>query len=311
MLMDSKDIFPDIYDDMTGGFATYDAFAPGMSVVSAAYQAYSATHGIDAGAYLAAETFSERMSGFDMDAIMGNMSLMYSELVEGMGLISSLYPVSDSWPLEQALGIMADRHFHLDFDGLSSASRDQIPDEIDINVLCKAAAKAVSSERAEDKDSLAERIISGYEQEITADKGDEKAEAAAKPDRSVVEFFLEKILFPLIIELIILSISNALSGRVPETDVYNDITVINNYYVNESRLDAAVLRAFNWRLVCRDSMVRVRPDRKSTVVAKLKLGQPVQVISKNRKWREIRWNDGKTMLSGWIQNYRLRGFREC
>lgn len=305
--MSSKDIFPNIYDDMLKGFAAHDAIVPDMPAISAAYQAYSVAHGIDAGAYLAAETFSDRMSGLDMDALMGNMALMSAELAGGMDFISSLYYVSDSWPLEQALGIMADRHFHVEFDGLSGVSLDQLPDDVDIDELCKATARAISSEKVEDKDSLAEHIISGYEQRAA----DEKDNTAIKPDRSVVEFFLEKVFIPLIIELIILFISNALSSKAPEIDVHNDITVINNYYVNGSKLDAATLNAFNWRLVCRDSIVRVRPDRKSAVVAELKPGQLVQIYGKNKKWREIGWNDGKTMLSGWIQNYRLREFRKC
>ena len=309
--MSSKDIFPNIYDDVIRGFAAYDAFVPDMSVISAAYQAYSVAHGVDTGAYLAAETFSDRMAGLDMSALMGNMALMSAELAGGMDFISSLYSVSESWPLEQALGIIADRHFHIDFDGLSGISRDQLPDDVDIDELCKATARAISSEKAEDKDSLAEHIISGYEQGAAADNGDENDNTVVKPDRSVVVFFLEKIFIPLIIELIILSISNALSGKAPEIDVHNDITVINNYYVNESKLDAATLNAFNWRLVCRDSIVRVRPDRKSAVVAELKPGQLVQIYGKNKKWREIGWNDGKTMLSGWIQNYRLREFSKC
>ncbi len=92
-----------------------------------------------------------------------------------MDFISSLYSVSDSWPL------------------------DQLPDDVDIDALCKATARAISSEKVEDKDSLAEHIISGYEQMAA----DEKDKTVAKPDRSVVEFFLEKVFIPLIIELII------------------------------------------------------------------------------------------------------------
>ncbi len=56
---------------------------------------------------------------------------------------------------------------------------------------------------------------------------------------------------------------------------------------------------------------RIKPDCSSQVVEKLPLGKIVKIVEKYKKWVHICWLNEDGMHSyGWVQNYKLREFKE-
>lgn len=115
------------------------------------------------------------------------------------------------------------------------------------------------------------------------------------------------------------SVNNCLPGTfftVASTDIsinnsFNTYSEVNNYYVNVKELDADSLNMANFRIVNQDCSPRLKHDCHSAVAGKLSEGQVVRVISKDKKWIQIEWEDeaGESCF-GWIQNYKVDEFKK-
>lgn len=102
-----------------------------------------------------------------------------------------------------------------------------------------------------------------------------------------------------------------LSIKQPEPATINNITQVYNYYATEIGVEVKLLNECKFRIVCVDEvMPRIKPDCSSGVVEHLSLGKVVCVVNKYKKWVEITWeNNNGEYCSGWIQNYKLKGFK--
>lgn len=91
---------------------------------------------------------------------------------------------------------------------------------------------------------------------------------------------------------------------------YNYTQQVNNYYIVGMGYDAKELNTTKYRIVNRESIVRLKHDCHSIVIEKLEEGKVVRIIDKYKKWRQIIWEneDGEECM-GWIQNYRLTEFK--
>lgn len=117
----------------------------------------------------------------------------------------------------------------------------------------------------------------------------------------------EVYIYPLLVSLFFF----ILSSNQPQSVAINSIIEVNNYYTVEVGMDVNALNDYNFRMICKDNvMPRVKPDCSSRVVGHLSMGKIVCVVGKYKKWIEITWkNDEGEYFSGWIQNYKIVGFK--
>lgn len=117
----------------------------------------------------------------------------------------------------------------------------------------------------------------------------------------------EVYIYPLLVSLFFF----ILSSNQPQSVATNNIIEVNNYYTVEVGMDVNALNDYNFRMICKNNvMPRVKPDCSSRVVGHLSMGKIVCVVGKYKKWIEITWkNDEGEYFSGWIQNYKIVGFK--
>ncbi|MBE6813526.1 MAG: SH3 domain-containing protein [Ruminococcaceae bacterium] len=106
-------------------------------------------------------------------------------------------------------------------------------------------------------------------------------------------------------------------------DITFNINITNdystNYYIQEVQ-NQYVNYVTNGNITINESICfvaekevkpRIKPDCSSQVIEKLPLGKIVKVVEKYKKWVHICWlNEDGTHLYGWVQNYKLREFKE-
>ena len=106
---------------------------------------------------------------------------------------------------------------------------------------------------------------------------------------------------------VVLGVTNSSATTINN---YNYTQQVNNYYIVGMGYDAKELNTTKYRIVNRESIVRLKHDCHSIVIEKLEEGKVVRIIDKYKKWRQIIWEneDGEECM-GWIQNYRLTEFK--
>ena len=93
-------------------------------------------------------------------------------------------------------------------------------------------------------------------------------------------------------------------GSQSDSSRYDDVNFILK------TIDAKELNTTKYRIVNRESIVRLKHDCHSIVIEKLEEGQIVRIINKYKKWKQIIWeNEYGEEYMGWIQNYKLTEFK--
>lgn len=147
--------------------------------------------------------------------------------------------------------------------------------------------------------------------ELDETVSEEIREVVASKDGKLLSEKQRKIwqmyIYPLLVSLLFFILSSNQSQQVAT----NTITEVNNYYTVEVGMNVNTLNDYNFHMICKDNvMPRIKPDCSSRVVGHLTMGKIVCVVGKYKKWMEIIWkNDEGEYFSGWIQNYKIVGFK--
>ena len=191
-----------------------------------------------------------------------------------------------------------------------SALSQKALEDVNINLLGRVTDQVFSEVEEWDIDTVSETIATEYEKvtDIPLNKENqdlpvtEKRKIDAKDIREWLGFIIMLISF-------FLEIMNSSSTTINNYN-YNYTQQVNNYYVVGFGYDAKELNTTKYRIVNRESIVRLKHDCHSIVIEKLEEGQIVRIRDKYKKWRQIIWEneDGEECM-GWIQNYKLTEFK--
>lgn len=189
-----------------------------------------------------------------------------------------------------------------------SALSQKALEDVNINLLGRVTDQVFSEVEEWDIDTVSETIATEYEKvtDISLNKENqdlpvtEKRKIDAKDIREWLGFIIMLISF-------FLEVMNSSPTTINN---YNYTQQVNNYYVVGFGYDAKELNTTKYRIVNRESIVRLKHDCHSIVIEKLEEGQIVRIIDKYKKWRQIIWEneDGEECM-GWIQNYKLTEFK--
>ena len=159
-----------------------------------------------------------------------------------------------------------------------------------------------------DIDTVSETIASEYERATNLSINKEKQNLPIEEKRTIdVKEIREWLNFIITIISVVLGVTNSSATTI---NIYNYTQQVNNYYVVGRGYDAKELNTTKYRIVNRESIVRLKHKCHSIVIEKLEEGKVVRIIDKYKKWRQIIWEneDGEECM-GWIQNYRLTEFK--
>ncbi len=157
-------------------------------------------------------------------------------------------------------------------------------------------------------DTVSETIASEYEKATDLSLNKEKQNLPIEEKRTIdVKEIREWLNFIIAIISFVLGVTNSSATTMNN---YNYTQQVNNYYVVGMGYDAKELNTTKYRIVNRESIVRLKHDCHSIVIEKLEEGKVVRIIDKYKKWRQIIWEneDGEECM-GWIQNYKLTEFK--
>ena len=157
-------------------------------------------------------------------------------------------------------------------------------------------------------DTVSETIASEYKKatDLSLNKKNKDLPIEEKRTKDVKEI-REWLNFIITIISVVLGVTNSSATTINN---YNYTQQVNNYYIVGMGYDAKELNTTKYRIVNRESIVRLKHDCHSIVIEKLEEGKVVRIIDKYKKWRQIIWEneDGEECM-GWIQNYRLTEFK--
>ena len=189
-----------------------------------------------------------------------------------------------------------------------SALSEKALENININLLGRVTDQVFSESEEWNIDTVSETIAMEYEKatDISSNKENqnlpitEKRKIDAKEIREWLSFIMTIISF-------VMGITNSSATTINN---YNYTQQVNNYYIVGMGYDAKELNTTKYRIINRESIVRLKHDCHSIVIEKLEEGQVVRIIDKYKKWRQIIWEneDGEECM-GWIQNYKLTEFK--
>lgn len=180
--------------------------------------------------------------------------------------------------------------------------------DVNINLLGKVTEQVFSESEDWNIDTVSETISSEYKKatDISLNRENQNLPITEKRKIEVKEI---REWFSLIVAVVslVLEIVNSSSTTINN---YNYVQQVNNYYIVGMGYDAKELNATKYRIVNRESIVRLKHDCHSTVIGKLEEGQVIRIIDKYKKWKQIIWEDedGERYM-GWIQNYKLSEFK--
>ena len=181
-------------------------------------------------------------------------------------------------------------------------------EDINTNLLGRVTDQVFSESEEWDIDIVSETIATEYEKatDIFSNKENqnlpitEKRRIDAKEIREWLNFIMAIISF-------VMGITNSSATTI---NIYNYTQQVNNYYVVGRGYDAKELNTTKYRIVNRESIVRLKHNCHSIVIEKLEEGKVVRIIDKYKKWRQIIWEneEGEECMGG-IQNYKLTEFK--
>ena len=177
-------------------------------------------------------------------------------------------------------------------------------EDININLLGRVTDQVFSESEEWNIDTVSETVAMEYEKATDKENQNlqitEKRKIDAKEIREWLSFIMTIISF-------VMGITNSSATAINN---YNYTQQVNNYYVVGMGYDVKKLNTTKYRIINRESIVRLKHDCHSIVIEKLEEGQVVRIIDKYKKWRQIIWEneDGEECM-GWIQNYKLTEFK--
>lgn len=177
-------------------------------------------------------------------------------------------------------------------------------EDININLLGRVTDQVFSESEEWNIDTVSETVAMEYEKATDKENQNlqitEKRKIDAKEIREWLSFIMTIISF-------VMGITNSSATTINN---YNYTQQVNNYYVVGMGYDVKKLNTTKYRIINRESIVRLKHDCHSIVIEKLEEGQVVRIIDKYKKWRQIIWEneDGEECM-GWIQNYKLTEFK--
>ena len=192
--------------------------------------------------------------------------------------------------------------------------------QVDQKILCSAADRVLARTEEWTLDSASEAIAKEYDFEvdkknkntqtnITESRDDSEAllPQTRKLDAEKVRDWILAIISIIDFILGIYLASGAINISVNNS--FNTVHETNNYYTYECGADAKLLNGCYYRIINRETVVRLKHDCHSFVTGNLKTGQVIIVRNKYKKWLQIEWEDadGNTCL-GWVQNYKVTEF---
>lgn len=189
-----------------------------------------------------------------------------------------------------------------------SALSEKTLEDININLLGRVTDQVFSESEEWDIDTVSETIASEYEKATDLSLNKEKQNLPIEEKRTIdVKEIREWLNFIITIISFVLGVTNSSATTINN---YNYTQQVNNYYVVGMGYDAKELNTTKYRIVNRESIVRLKHDCHSIVIEKLEEGKDVRIIDKYKKWRQIIWKneDGEECM-GWIQNYKLTEFK--
>ena len=181
-------------------------------------------------------------------------------------------------------------------------------EDININLLGRITDQVFSESEEWDIDTVSKTIATEYEKATDISSNKENQNLSIKEKRKIdAKEIREWLNFIIAIISFVLGITNSSATTINN---YNYTQQVSNYYVVGMGYDAKELNTTKYRIVNRESIVRLKHDCHSIVIEKLEEGQIVRIIDKYKKWRQIIWKseDGEECM-GWIQNYKLTEFK--
>ena len=189
-----------------------------------------------------------------------------------------------------------------------SALSEKTLEDINIDLLGRVTDQVFSESEEWDLDTVSETIASEYEKATDLSLNKEKQNLPIEEKRTIdVKEIREWLNFIITIISVVLEVTNSSATTINN---YNYTQQVNNYYIVGMGYDAKELNTTKYRIVNRESIVRLKHDCHSIVIEKLEEGKVVRIIDKYKKWRQIIWEneDGEECM-GWIQNYKLTEFK--
>ena len=145
---------------------------------------------------------------------------------------------------------------------------------------------------------MSETIASEYERATNLSINKEKQNLPIEEKRTIdVKEIREWLNFIIAFISFVLGITNS---SVTTINNYNYTQQVNNYYIVGMGYDAKELNMTKYRIVNRESFVRLKHDCHSIVIEKLEEGQIVRIINKYKKWKQIIWENeyGEEYMGG-------------
>lgn len=258
-------------------------------VLNKQFETYKALQGVDFSKIFAIqESMQNMMANYDFSAITSALvnfnKLNYSSAVVNMSSAlvsaSAALKVYDSFKFTNAI-----QNALSNFDWSNSIHISDILEEVTEQYIQENELDEIASEEI---------------REVVAIKD---GKLLSEQQRKIWEVYI----YPFLVSLFFF----ILSTNQPQPVATNNLTEVNNYYTIEVGMNVDALNDYNFRMICKDNvMPRVKPDCSSRVVGHLPVGKIVCVVGKYKKWIEITWkNDEGEYFSGWIQNYKIVGFK--
>ena len=230
------------------------------------------------------------------------MSAYFSKINEVTASISNLSPILQEAGNKSLISQI------LKYDSAFSALSEKTLEDININLLGRVTDQVFSESEEWNIDTVSETIASEYKKATNLSLNKKSQDSPIEAKRTIdVKEIREWLNFIIAFISFVLGITNSSATTINN---YNYTQQVNNYYVVGMGYDAKELNMTKYRIVNRESIVRLKHDCHSIVIEKLEEGQIVRIINKYKKWRQIIWEneDGEEYM-GWIQNYKLTEFK--
>ena len=259
------------------------------------------------------KSFTENMSnalGVNNYNIGGAVRAL-NEMVEPLKISANLLKIneisaniSDLSTIMQEAGSASFVSQSLKNNSAFSALSEKALEDININLLGRVTDQVFSESEEWNIDTVSETVAMEYEK--ATDKENQNLQITEKRKIDVKEI-REWLSFIMTIISFVMGITNSSATTINN---YNYTQQVNNYYVVGMGYDVKKLNTTKYRIINRESIVRLKHDCHSIVIEKLEEGQVVRIIDKYKKWRQIIWEneDGEECM-GWIQNYKLTEFK--
>lgn len=281
------------YSNQLNAFNSINTVQIASGVLDKQFETYKALQGVDLSKIFAIQqSMHNIMENYDFSAITSALvnfnKLNYPSAVANMSSAlvsaSAALKVYDSFKFTNAI-----QNALSNFDWSNSIHISDILEEVTEQYIQENELDEIASEEIREVVSIKDGKLLSEQQ------------------RKIWEVYI----YPLLSSFIVSLLFYILSSNQPQPVATNNITEVNNYYTVEVGMDVDALNDYNFRIICKDNvMPRVKPDCSSRVVGHLPMGKIICVVGKYKKWIEITWkNDEGEYFSGWIQNYKIVGFK--